>query len=155
MLKAGDKAPNFEAAATDGKALSTAGLRGKPFVMYFFPKANTTGCTIETKRFRDSYPEIQKHGAEVIGVSTDDHLTQCDFASSTQASFPMIGDKNKDICRKFGVLWPILGMSKRVTFVVDAEGVIKGVFAHELRVEQHIADVLALLTKMPKPAAQA
>jgi alkyl hydroperoxide reductase subunit AhpC len=65
----------------------------------------------------------------------------------------MIGDKNKDICRKFGVLWPLLGLSKRVTFVVDAGGVIRGVFAHEIRIEQHLADVLALLETFPKPAA--
>ena len=153
MLKVGDNAPSFEAQATDGRTLSTANLRGKPFVLYFFPQAFTGGCTIETKRFRDSYPAIQARGTEVIGVSTDDHQTQCDFAASTQASFPMIGDKTKDIGRKFGVLWPLLGLSKRVTFVVDAEGVIRGVFAHEIRVEQHIADVLALLEKLPKPAA--
>jgi peroxiredoxin len=153
VLKVGDKAPSFEAQATDGRTLSTANLRGKPFVLYFFPKAFTGGCTIETKRFRDSYPAIQARGTEVIGVSTDDHQTQCDFAASTQASFPMIGDKTKDIGRKFGVLWPILGLSRRVTFVVDAGGVIRGVFAHEIRVEQHIADVLALLETLPKPAA--
>ena len=151
MLKVGDHAPSFEAKATDGRTLSTASLRGKPFVLYFFPKAFTTGCTIETKRFRDSYPAIQARGTEVIGVSTDDHETQCQFATSAEASFPMIGDKSKDLCRKFGVLWPILGMSRRVTFVVDAEGVIRGVFAHEIRVEQHIADVLALLESLPKP----
>jgi peroxiredoxin Q/BCP len=155
VLKVGDKAPSFEAKATDGRTLSTTALHGKPFVMYFFPKAFTGGCTIETKRFRDSYPELQGRGAEVIGVSTDDHQTQCDFAASAQASFPMIGDKTKEICRKFGVLWPILGLSKRVTFVVDAEGVIRGVFAHEIRIEQHIADVRALLETLPKPAATA
>jgi thioredoxin-dependent peroxiredoxin len=77
----------------------------------------------------------------------DDHKTQCDFAAQ-HASFPMIGDSKKVVVKQFGVLWPVIGKARRVTFVIDAEGVIKGAFSHEIRIEQHIADVLEMLKKL-------
>jgi peroxiredoxin len=141
MVREGDRAPEWQAKTTDGRTLSSSDLRGKPYVMFFFPKAFTSGCTVETKQFAVAYPELAGLGVEVIGVSSDEHETQCRFAESTGAKFPMIGDSDRALAKAFGVLWPLLPLAKRVTFVVDASGVVRGVFRHELAVDKHLGDV--------------
>jgi len=148
MLKVGDKAPAWSALTTDGRRLAPEALRGKPYVLYFFPKSFTPGCTVETKAFRDVYPELKKLGVEVIGVSADEHDTQCDFAQSTGASFPMVGDKEGELIQSFDVKWPIFKRALRVTYVVDAEGIVRGVFHHEIDVKKHIAEVKDKLNEL-------
>lgn len=148
MLKVGDRAPPFEVKATDGRTLTAETLRGKPYVLYFFPKSFTPGCTIETKHFRDAYPDLRKLGVEVIGVSADGHETQCDFAQSTGATFPMVGDSDGQLIESFDVKWPIFRRAMRVTYVVDGEGLVRGVFHHELDVKKHLADVKSALEKL-------
>lgn len=85
---------------------------------------------------------------EVLGVSVDDHKTQCDFASSLRVTFPMASDANKRLSKAFGVLWPIVGFNKRVTFVADKIGVIQGVFAHEFQILRHLDETIALLQRL-------
>ncbi len=148
MLKVGDRAPKFEAKATDGRTLTPEALHGKPYVLYFFPKSFTPGCTIETKHFRDAYPDLRKLGVEIIGVSSDAHETQCDFAQSTGATFPMVGDEQGRLIESFDVKWPILRRAMRVTYVVDGEGVVRGVFHHEIDVKKHLADVKSAIEKI-------
>lgn len=148
MLRVGDKAPAFDAKTTDGRRLTPESLRGKAYVLYFFPKSFTPGCTVETKAFRDAYPELRKLGVEVIGVSSDPHETQCDFAQSTGATFPMVGDTTGELIEGFDVKWPIFKRAMRVTFVVDKDGVIRGVFHHEIDVRKHIADVKEKLAEL-------
>jgi thioredoxin-dependent peroxiredoxin len=84
-------------------------------------------------------------GGEVLGVSTDKHETQCDFAASLNVEFPMIGDSDKQIGKKYGVLWPVIRLDRRVTFVIDEDGIVRGVFNHELLPLKHVDDALALL----------
>jgi thioredoxin-dependent peroxiredoxin len=142
MLKVGDPAPTIDAATSTGTRFVLADQRGLCTVIYFFPKAFTPGCTVETKAFRDNHVELEIAGAAIVGVSTDDLATQCDFARKLQAPFPMIGDREGTICRAYGVLWPILGVPKRVTFVVSPEQRIEAVFRHELNFKAHRDDVL-------------
>src|SRR5690348_12840566 len=104
MLKVGDRAPDFQSKTTEGTVVRLSELRGKNVVLFFFPKAFTTGCTIETKQFRDASPDITALGAVVIGISCDRHQTQCDFATSLKATFPMIGDESGSIGKSYGVL---------------------------------------------------
>jgi peroxiredoxin len=148
MLKVGDPAPHFRVKTTTGEEVSLDALRGKLVVVYFFPKAFTPGCKRETIRFRDAYPDIQALGGEVVGVSVDDYETQCDFAASTKATFPMVGDGDKEISRQFGVLRPWLRLDRRVTFVLDRDGVVRGVFEHEFQISRHLDDVLHLLERL-------
>lgn len=148
MLSPGDLVPPFEGQASDGRRVTLASLRGQPVVVYFFFKAFTPNCTVETKGFRDNYPELRGLGVEVVGVSTDSLATQCDFAEANAVSFPMIADSDKRIGRAFGVLWPILGLAKRVTFVIDEVGVIRHVFHHEVQISKHLDDVLRVVRKM-------
>jgi thioredoxin-dependent peroxiredoxin len=143
VLKAGDIAPEIDAIANDGSRFRLAEQVNKLCtVVYFFPKAFTPGCTKETKRFRDNYAEITMAGATIVGVSTDDQDTQCRFAESLRAPFPMIGDFDKTISSAYGVLWPVIGRPKRVTFIINSLRTIEAVFQHEIQIVKHRDEVL-------------
>ena len=147
-LRVGDIAPDFTARTTDGELVSLSELRGRNVVLYFFPKAFTPGCTRQTERFRDAEADIRELGGVVLGVSVDDHETQCDFARATRASFPMIGDSDHALSALYGVLRPFLKLDRRVTFVIDREGRVRGVFEHEFQISKHLDHVLHLLEKL-------
>jgi peroxiredoxin Q/BCP len=147
MLKVGDVAPEIDAEGSDGKRFVLSKQDGLCSVIYFFPKAFTPGCTGETKRFRDNYAEIALAGASIVGISTDDGDTQCRFADSLRAPFPMIGDRDKKISAAYDVLWPLIGVTRRVTYVVSPEMKIEAVFRHEINIEQHRDDVLRFINE--------
>jgi len=144
MLAVGASAPDFSFRAPDGSTRSLSSYRGHPVVLYFFPKANTTGCTLETRGFAERYPRFQNLGVEVIGVSVDTTETQAAFAEKCGSHFPMVGDAAKEIARAYGVLG-LLGVAKRVTFLLDGElhvrGVVEGMLpAPHLRAAEAWAD---------------
>jgi peroxiredoxin Q/BCP len=150
MLKPGDLAPDFTATTTNGRTLRLSDLRGRRVVLFFFPKAFTPGCTLETRQFRDHYAELSGLGAEVIGISVDSAERQCEFAAREGASFPLIGDESGTICRSYGVLWPLLHVAQRVTYVIDETGRIEAVFHHELLIQRHVESVRRhLLSRRP------
>jgi len=148
MLAAGTVAPEFSAAATNGTTVSLASLRGTLVVLYFFRKAFTRNCTVETKGFRDNYDDLRALGAEVIGVSSDAFPTQCEFAKAHGVSFPMIADPDRAISRAYDVLFMLLPLAHRVTYVIDRKGVIAGVFNHEFAVVKHLDEVLRFVRGM-------
>lgn len=149
VLKPGDTAPEIDAIANDGSRFRLGEQSAKLCtVVYFFPKAFTPGCTKETKRFRDNYAEISIAGASIVGVSTDDQDTQCRFAESLKAPFPMIGDHDKKISTAYGVLWPLIGRPKRVTFIVNPLRTIEAVFQHEVQIAKHRDEVLLHVDRM-------
>jgi peroxiredoxin len=148
LLKVGDIAPEIDATTSAGERFRLSDQEGLCTIVFFFPKAFTPGCTIETRRFRDNYAELALLGARIVGVSTDDHDTQCLFAKEMRTPFPMIGDGGKGIARAYGVLWPILERAMRVTFVVDAERRIAAVIHHELAIVQHRDEVLRVIDRM-------
>lgn len=154
MLRVGDLAPDFTATTSNGTTLTLSSLRGRRVVLFFFPKAFTTGCTIETRRFRDHYSEIAALGAEVIGVSVDPEQTQCDFASKEGVPFPMIGDAARTINRSYDVLWPLLAVSQRVTYVIGPDGKIELVLHHELLVNKHLDEVRRHLQSQSRPSGR-
>jgi thioredoxin-dependent peroxiredoxin len=146
MLKVGDAAPPIDAVANTGQRYVLYDQPGLCTVVYFFPKAFTPGCTVETREFGKHHVELELAGANVVGVSTDDLDTQCRFADELSAPFPMLGDQDRSICRAYDVLWPIVGVAHRVTYVVspaaDKRWRIDAVFHHELRIGAHRDDVL-------------
>src|SRR5215471_6570520 len=154
MLKIGEPAPDFSARTTDGRTVRLSELRGRPVVLYFFPRAFTFGCTIETKRFQDKYQDISAHGAELFGISTDPLETQCRFAEEHHTAFAMIGDADGTISRAYQVLRPLLSSDKRVTYVIDERGTVAAVFHHEIKVKSHVSDVLRWLEEH-RPATTA
>ncbi len=142
MLKVGERAPAIDAMTSSGVRFVLAEQVGLCSVVYFFPKAFTPGCTVETRSFRDNHVELELAGVNVVGISTDDLATQCNFARSIQTPFPMIGDKEGAIARAYDVLWPLIGVAKRVTYVISPDQVIEAVFHHEIDVKSHRDDVL-------------
>ena len=149
MLSPGDTAPNIDAPASNGTRFRLAAQSGKLCtVVYFFPKAFPPGCTAETRRFRDNFAELELAGASIVGISTDDHDVQCSFAESLRAPFPMIGDADRSIATAYGVLWPIIGRPRRVTFIVNALRVIDAVFQHEVQISKHRDDVLRFVDRL-------
>jgi peroxiredoxin len=141
-LKVGERAPEIDAVASNGKRFVLSAQGGLCTVIYFYPKAFTPGCTAETKLFRDNFNEILLAGANIVGISTDDLDTQCRFAGDLTLQFPLIADKDRQISSAFGVLWPILGVAQRYTFVVNPAMYVEAVFHHELSMKQHRDDVL-------------
>jgi peroxiredoxin Q/BCP len=142
MLKIGDAAPPFSARATDGSTVSLDALRGKPVILYFFHKAFTPNCTIETKGFRDNYGDLSELGFAVIGVSTDSFETQCRFAAKHAVSYPMLADDDLVISRAYGVLWPIIPYARRVAYVLDRQHKIRAAFRHEFQANRHLDEVI-------------
>ncbi len=96
-------------------------LRGRPVALFFFPKANTSGCTMETRAFADHYEELQAAGWSVVGVSVDSVTTQKQFAEKCHATFHLVADTDKAIARAYDVLG-FLGFPRRVTFLIGPDG---------------------------------
>lgn len=121
MTKVGEFAPDFTARTQDGAVFSLSSLRGGPVALYFFPKANSTGCTIETRAFADHYEELQKAGWSVVGISVDSVATQKRFADKCHAGFRLVADSDRAIARSYEVLG-FLGFARRVTFLLGPDG---------------------------------
>ncbi len=147
MLKVGDTAPEIDAMTNRGQRFVLSEQRGLCSVVYFFPKAFTPGCTTETGTFRDNYVELEMAGASLVGISTDTHDTQCNFARSLGAPFPLIGDEGGAICRAYDVLWPLFNLPHRVTYVIGVGRRIEAIFRHEVNVKAHRDDVLRYVNR--------
>lgn len=142
MLKVGDSAPAFVARGNDGSIVSLSALRGRPVIVYFFPKAFTPTCTIETKGFRDNYAELQSLGFAVVGISTDSEEAQCRFAEKLGVTYPMIGDPEKAITRSYDVMWPLIPFARRVAYVLDETHTVVAAFWHEFQANRHLDEIL-------------
>ncbi len=141
-LKVGDRAPEIDAISSDGKRFVLSEQQGLCTVIFFFPKAFTPHCTTETRTFGENFNEILLAGANIVGVSTDDAATQCRFAGELAVRFPLLADADKRISSAYDVLWPLVGLARRYTFVVSPEMRIEAIFHHELNVQKHRDEVL-------------
>jgi peroxiredoxin Q/BCP len=147
----GAVAPAIEATAHTGEHVSLAALRGKPVVLYFYPRDDTTGCTKEACEFRDAWTRFKDAGAVILGVSTDDAKSHVAFADKYHLPFLLLPDENKAIANAYGV--PVhLGFDKRVTFVIDPQGRIARVFP-AVNPTGHAAEILAALGALHATAA--
>ncbi len=121
MVAVGELAPEFEAPNQDGVPIRLGALRGSPVVLYFYPRADTPGCTIEAKGFEQHLGEFTAAGVKVVGVSVDDCPAQKAFATKYGLTFPLIADLKKEVAGRYGVLGPS-GSARRVTFLIDQAG---------------------------------
>ena len=121
MVAVGDAAPDFEAPNQDGVPFRLSSMKGSPVVLYFYPKADTPGCTIESKGFQQNLPAFEAKGVKIVGVSTDDCPAQKAFAGKYGLRFPLIADSSKQVAQKYGVLHE-RGVARRVSFHIDAKG---------------------------------
>ena len=146
-VQEGEAAPEFSMPASGGRTVSLAALRGKPFVLYFYPKANTSGCTKEACDFQEALPQLGKLGLEVIGVSPDKMKPIESFAAKYNLSFPLASDESHAVAEKFGT-WveksmygrKYMGM-ERSTFLVDKQGKIAKAW-RKVSVAGHAAEVM-------------
>ena len=127
-------------------------LGGKALVLFFYPKDDTPGCTMEACAFRDSYAEFQELGAEVWGVSGDDGASHRRFAGRHQLPFPLLVDTGNRLRKAFGVPSVLGLLPGRVTYVIDGEGVIRHVFNNLLDGPAHRREALAVLQRLAAPA---
>ena len=127
LLKAGDSAPNFEAKAHNGTPLSLTTLKGKFVIVYFYPRDGTPGCTAEAKGFAKQSSNLESAGAVVIGVSSDDAESHREFADEYGLPFYLVADTERTVAQAYGV-GSFLGMTSRVTFLIDPKGIIAKVY---------------------------
>jgi peroxiredoxin Q/BCP len=146
MLKVGSPAPAFEARLHSGELFRLADLYGKNhLVLYFYPRDFTYGCTKEACAFRDQQDEISRLSAVVIGVSRDSPEQHLEFARTHRLRFPLISDPDLSLARTYEVATVKPLFVKRVTYVIDSSGLIRGVFHHEVFVANHWKRTIELL----------
>jgi thioredoxin-dependent peroxiredoxin len=154
-LAVGDKAPDFRVKAEDGREISLAELRGKPVVLYFYPKANTPGCTTEGSEFRDFKPQLDKAGAVVLGCSADSVEAQAKFKKKYGFNFSLLSDPGFEVIGAYGArrMKSFLGKSflgiVRSTFLIGPDGRIAKIW-DKVRVKGHAAEVLEAVNELPK-----
>ena len=152
-LKEGDKAPEFSATTDAGERLSLKDLKGKPVVLYFYPKDDTPGCTKQACGIRDSYEEFRKAGAVVLGVSPDPVKSHVKFIKKFELPFTLLADEDKAIANSYGVWGEKSFMGRkymgnhRVTFLVDGDGRIAKIWP-AVKPETHAEEVLAALREL-------
>lgn len=144
----GQAAPSFALPATSGKTVSLDGLRGKKVVLYFYPKDNTPGCTLEGQDFKRLYGEFQKAGCEIIGVSKDSLKSHENFKSKCGFPFELISDQDETLCRAYDVIQmkklygrEFMGI-ERSTFLIDGQGRLAREW-RKVKVDGHAAEVLS------------
>lgn len=147
-VQEGDVAPLFSARTGGGPAIALADLRGKNVVLYFYPRDNTPGCTIEACRFRDQFEEFKAHGIVLLGVSADSAASHEKFAQRFRLPFVLLSDEDKAIATAYGA-WgekSFLGRKfmgvRRITFLIGPDGRIRKIW-RKVKPPQHAAEVLA------------
>lgn len=154
MLKPGDKAPAFSLPSDGGETVTLTGLKGKKIVLYFYPKDDTSGCTIEACEFRDSWASVRAAGGVVLGVSPDGEASHRKFREKHALPFPLLVDADHAVAERYGA-WGEKSMYGRkykgilrTTVLIDEHGRVQKVFP-KVKAKGHAAAVLAEL-KAPK-----
>jgi thioredoxin-dependent peroxiredoxin len=140
-LKEGDPAPDVEMAMQDGRKVKLSSLKGQLVVVYFYPKDQTQGCTIEAQNFRDRFDDLKKANIAVIGVSTQDAASHKAFIEKEKLPFDLAVDEDKSLARAFGV--PLIGpgLHARQTFLIGKDGTVKKIW-RDVKPKDHADEVL-------------
>jgi peroxiredoxin Q/BCP len=146
-LEIGDKAPDFTLPADGGGKISLKNLKGKPVVLYFYPKDDTSGCTAEACAFRDAFPDFSKAKAEIVGISRDSVASHDKFKKKNKLPFPLASDEDGKVCDAYGT-WVEKSMYgrkymgiERSTFLIDGKGTIRAIW-RKVKVPGHAEEVL-------------
>jgi peroxiredoxin Q/BCP len=152
---AGETAPEFSGLADDGTTITLSSLRGSPVVLFFYPKDDTSGCTVEVCSFQDALPRFEGLAARVIGVSPDPVKSHLKFKAKFDLAYPLLADTEKVICNAYGV-WAEKSMYgrkywgvNRTTFVIDKDGRIAHVF-EKVKPQDHAAEVAEAVAALAK-----
>ena len=155
ILKAGEKAPDFSAIDQNEKTITLSEFSGQTVVLYFYPKDNTPGCTVQACNLRDHYSELIKRGIQVIGVSADSASKHQKFISKFSLPFPLIADESHDVLNKYGVWGEKKFMGKiydgihRTTFIINEQGIIDAVILKP-KTKYHSEEILEILDNPSK-----
>jgi peroxiredoxin Q/BCP len=157
-MEVNDKAPDFTSLDQDGNKLALKDYTGKWVVLYFYPRADTPGCTIEACSFRDSFKRVEAVGAVVLGVSPDTPKDQKKFLDKFDLPFTLVADADKKICNAYGVIQEknmygkkVMGVA-RTTFIIGPDGKIKHIF-YKVKPEGHAEEVLNWIKEAQTDAA--
>lgn len=147
MLKIGEKLPEFQVENQDGNLVRSSDFKGKKLVIFFYPKANTPGCTAEACDLRDNYERFQANNYELLGVSADSAKAQKKFEEKYSFPFALLADEDKSVIEAFGVWGPKKFMGRefdgihRTTFVIDENGIITDVI-EKVKTKEHSNQIL-------------
>lgn len=147
MLKVGDKVPDFQGVDQDGKTIKFTDYKGKKLIIYFYPKANTPGCSAEGCSLRDNYDALQKEGYQIIGISKDPVEKQKVFHDKYSFPFPLIADVDKKIIETFGAWGKKKFMGKeyegilRFTYLIDQKGIVSQIYT-KVKTKNHAEQIL-------------
>jgi peroxiredoxin Q/BCP len=145
MVEEGKPAPDFELTSDSGEKVKLSDFRGKPVVLYFYPKSFTPGCDVQACGIRDVYGEFEQAGAVVLGVSADSETTQAKFKSKFDLPFPVLADPEHVAGKAYGVEKPDSKYFERSTFLIDAEGNVAKIM-RQVDARKHAGQVLAALS---------
>ena len=145
MVEEGKPAPDFELESDSGETVKLSDLRGKPVVLYFYPKDDTPGCTTQACGIRDAWGEFQRAGAEVLGISADSRASHERFRSKYSLPFTLLADPEHELGKPYGVEQEGKSSYERSTFVIDADGNVTKIF-RRVKPDQHADQVLAALS---------
>lgn len=153
MPAVGSKAPAFKLESSSGETVALSGLKGQRVVLYFYPKDDTPGCTVEAQEFRASLDKFKKLNTVVLGLSPDDVKSHCKFIKKFDLNFELLADTDHAICEKYGV-WVEKSMygkkymgAQRATFLIDENGKLAKVWP-KVKPEGHAAEVLAAVAAL-------
>ena len=144
---------DFELPATGGTSFKLSAMRGKPLVIYFYPKDNTPGCTAESQQFRDLYPVFQKANCEVVGISRDSISSHEKFKARFTLPFALLSDESEVVCEQFGVIKEKNLYGKKVrgiersTFVLDSSGALRREW-RGVKADGHASEVLQFVQSL-------
>lgn len=150
MLKVGDKAPDFSVLDEMSNTVDSKSLQGTAYILFFYPRANTPGCTAEACSLRDGYEELSEKGYRIFGVSEDNPKKQRSFKEKYNFQYPLLADTEHEIIEKYGVWGPKKFMGKeydglhRTTFVINKEGIISHVI-EKVKTKNHANQLLELI----------
>lgn len=145
-MKTGDIAPDFSLPADDGSTVTlSSALEQGPVVLFFYPKAMTSGCTAESCHFRDLAAEFDAVGATRLGISADAVDKQAQFSEKHGFDYRLLSDTDKQVAKQFGVKRPGPMINKRSTFVIDTDRRVLAVISSEVKMDKHADDALEVL----------
>ena len=142
----GAPAPDFTLPGPEGRAVSLAELRqGGAVVLYFYPKDQTAGCTLEACAFRDEIDAFREAGAQVVGISRDDEQSHARFAAKHKLPFLLLSDTTGETHARYGVTKKLGLIPDRTTFVIDRDGIVRLVYSSMIRMRAHVEESLAFV----------
>jgi thioredoxin-dependent peroxiredoxin len=146
VIEEGAPAPDFELQSDEGKSVKLSDFRGRPVVLYFYPKDDTPGCARQACGIRDAYREFEQAGAIVLGVSADSQASHERFRSKYSLPFTLLADPEHELAEPYGVGQEGKNSYERSTFVIDAEGDVARIM-RRVDPDRHADEVLAALTR--------